>query len=287
MQYPKMNLIMATLGRSDEIIILLDSLLSQSYKNFDLTIVDQNDDDRVEKIYNQYKDKLDLLYYQCDKKGLSLGRNIGLKHISGDIIAFPDDDCEYEINTLEKVVGFFEKNPDYGFYTCNTKEKNGTNAVFETKKKNCDIGILNLLNVGISFTIFVRSETFAGFSFDEKLGVGAAFGSGEESDLLLYLIKNKQKGKYHAGHYIFHPGKTETPQRVYSYSLGFGALFKKALLVYRLYPLFFIFLYRISRNIVKLCLRPGDKIARALVAGRLNGFLQYKPSGKKIENNSN
>jgi len=271
----RFSLIMATLGRSGEIITLLDSLLLQSYKNFELIIIDQNDDDIVDKIYNQYKDKLDLHYYRCDKKGLSLGRNRGLEHISGDIVAFPDDDCEYETDTLEKAADFFEKNPHYSFYTCNTKERNGNNAVLETREKNCDIGIFNFLSVGISFTIFVRSETVAGFSFDEQLGVGAAFGSAEESDLLLYLIKNKKKGRYHAAHYIYHPGKTETPQRVYSYSLGFGALFKKALLVYRLYLMFFIFLYRIARNIVKLCLRPGDKITRALVAGRLNGFFRY------------
>jgi glycosyltransferase involved in cell wall biosynthesis len=277
MYHTKFSLIMTTLGRTNEIIILLDSLLSQSYKNFELIIIDQNDDDRVDKIYNQYKDKLDLRYYRCEKKGLSLGRNIGLKYISGDIIAFPDDDCEYETGTLEKADEFFEKNQNYSFYTCNTKEKNGNNAALETKKKDCDIGILNLLSVGISFTIFIRSEALAGFSFDEQLGVGAAYGSGEESDLLLYLIKNKKKGKYHAGHYIYHPGKTETPQRVYSYSLGFGALFKKALLVYRLYPMFFIFLYRIFRNMIKLCLRPGNKITRSLVSGRLNGFSKYTP----------
>jgi len=268
---------MATLGRSDEIIILLDSLLSQSYKNFELIIIDQNDDKRVEKIYSQYKDKFDVHYYRCGKKGLSLGRNIGLKYVSGDIIAFPDDDCEYETGTLEKIAGFFEENPVYSFYTCNTKEKNGDNAVLKTGKNDCDIGISNFLSIGISFTIFIRSEAIAGFSFDEQLGVGAFFSSAEESDLLLYLIKNKNKGKYHAKHYIYHPEKAETPQRVYSYSLGFGALFKKALLVYRIYPMFFLFLYRISRNILKLCLHPGDKITRALVMGRLSGFLQYKP----------
>jgi glycosyltransferase involved in cell wall biosynthesis len=279
---------MSTLGRSDEIIILLDSLLLQSYKNFELIIIDQNDDDRVEKIYNQYKERLDVHYYRCDRKGLSLGRNIGLEHVSGGIIAFPDDDCEYEADTLDKIAGFFEENSGYSFYTCNTKEKEINNAALETKKKDCDIGICNFLSVGISFTIFVRSEAIAGFLFDEQLGVGTAFGSAEESDLLLYLIKNKRKGKYHAAHYIYHPGKTETPQRVYSYSLGFGALFRKALLVYRMYPMFFIFLYRIARNITKLCLRPGDKIARALVTGRLSGFLKYKSLAKvkKIENNS-
>jgi len=273
---------MATLGRDKEPALFLESLKNQTYTNYELIIVDQNEDDIIDKVVSAYN--MDIKVLKSSTKGLSFNRNIGLKHISGDIIAFPDDDCEYETDTLEKVVEFFEKNPNYGFYTCNTKEKNGNNAVLETKKKDCDIGISNFLSVGISFTIFVRSEAIRGFSFDEQLGVGAAFGSGEESDLLLFLIKNKKMGRYHATHFIYHPGKTETLQRVYSYSLGFGALFKKALLTYRLYPIFFIFLYKIFRNIIKLCLRPGDKITRALVKGRLNGFLSFKPSARMVYN---
>jgi glycosyltransferase involved in cell wall biosynthesis len=280
----KFSLVMATLGRSDEIIILLDSLLLQSHKEFELIIIDQNDDYRVKKIYDQYMNKLNLQYYRCDKKGLSLARNIGLKYVSGEIVAFPDDDCEYESNTLEKVIEVFEKNPDYSFYTCNTIEKNGNKSVLQTINKDCYIGISNFLSTGISFTIFVRSQAISGFTFDEQMGVGAVFGSAEESDLLLYLIKNKKKGKYHAAHFIYHPGKTENIQRVYSYSLGYGALFKKALLVYCFYSMFFAFLYRITRNIIKLCLHPTNKTTRTLISGRLKGFFLYKPLVKnKVE----
>jgi glycosyltransferase involved in cell wall biosynthesis len=279
----KFSLILCTYGRSDEIVIFLESLILQSYKYFELIIIDQNDDDRIEKIYNEYKSNFIIHYYRNIKKGLSHCRNIGLRHITGDIIAFPDDDCEYEIDTLEKAAGFFEEHPIYSFYTCNTKEKNGCNPVLKSKNNNCDIKYFNILNLGISFTIFVRSESIENFSFDEQLGVGAFFGSGEESDLLLYLIKRKEKGKYHAEHYVCHPGKTETPQRVYSYSMGFGALFKKALIVYHFYPMFFIFLYRVFRNIVKLCLHPCDKNAFALVTGRLSGFIKYKSSIKNYK----
>jgi glycosyltransferase involved in cell wall biosynthesis len=242
-----------------------------------LIIVDQNDDDRVFKIYEQYKEKLDFKYLKCGRRGISIGRNTGLEHITGDIIAFPDDDCEYETDTLEKVIVFLNENQDYGFYTCNTKEKYGSNSVLKTQKKDCNIRIGNFLSAAVSITIFVRSEAFTGFLFDEQLGVGAAFGSGEESDLLLYLIKNKKKGRYHAAHFIYHPGKTENTQRVYSYSLGYGALFKKAMFVYHFYIMFFIFLYRITRNIIKLCLHPSDKNIRSLIRGRLGGFFKYKP----------
>ena len=273
----KFSLIMATLGRSDEIIAMLDSLLLQNYTNFELIIVDQNEDDRVKVIYDEYRSKLDLRYFYCREKGLSKARNMGLKYITGNIVAFPDDDCEYEYDTLLKVTAFFEENNEYNFYTCNTKEKNGGKSVLDTSKNDCIVTVSNLMSVGISFTIFVRSAAIAAFSFDEQLGVGAFFGSGEESDLLLYLIRNNNIGMYHSGHFIYHPQKKETAERVYSYSLGFGAVYKKSLCVYRFYTMFFIFLYRILRNIGKLCLHPSDKTARYLVKGRTAGFLKYRP----------
>lgn len=54
------TLIVATLGRSDEIRRLFDSLLMQSYKEFDVIIVDQNSDNRVFKIYNEYKNRMSI-----------------------------------------------------------------------------------------------------------------------------------------------------------------------------------------------------------------------------------
>jgi glycosyltransferase involved in cell wall biosynthesis len=276
MQDNKFSLVMATLGRSDEIVIFLESLRSQTYKNFELILVDQNDDNRVYDLYIKYKDRIDIHYCRSGKKGLSLNRNTGLAYVSGGITAFPDDDCEYEKDTLEKAAVFFDANPGYGFYTCNTKEKNGRGAVLEAEKQDCDITIYNLMRTGISFTIFTRTGALGNFRFDEQLGVGAEYGSGEESDLLLFLIKNKQRGRYHSRNFIYHPEKSDIPERVYSYSRGFGALYKKAVQVYRFYPLLLVFLYRISRTIIKLIFFKNKSASAALIKGRFDGFIGYK-----------
>jgi glycosyltransferase involved in cell wall biosynthesis len=268
---------MATLGRSDEIIILLESLLLQSYKNFELIIVDQNNDDRVTKIFEQYKNKLDLHYYPCDKKGLSLGRNIGLAHISGDIIAFPDDDCEYDHNTLERINIFFSQNINNNFYTCNTKEKHSELSILSGTSGDTIVSLNNIMHVGISFTIFVRATAIKYFAFDEQLGVGAEFGSGEESDLLFFLLKNKNKGFYHSEHYIFHPSKQETIEKAFHYGKGYGALHKKVVVVYRFYRYLFYFLLTLLKETIKICFYPYSKERVSTLRGRIFGFYHYKP----------
>lgn len=267
---------MATLGRSDEIIVLLDSLLAQTYKNFELIIVDQNEDDRVKKIYEEYKEKIDLKYFHNTVKGLSVNRNIGLSHISGDIVAFPDDDCVYEADTLEKVVSFFSSNAGYSFYTCNTKDIHGSGSILKTKSTDADISIFNFMNIGISFTIFVRSSSIRSFTFDTRLGLGTSFSSGEESDLLLFLLKQKNKGWYHANNYIYHPVKSEIPEKAFQYGTGFGAIYKKSIISYGFIILLPVFALRLLKGVMNIIIHKDRNLRYASLVGRLTGFLQYK-----------
>lgn len=103
------SLIMPTLNRYDDIYLLMDSLENQTYKNFELIVVDQNDNSKVKEIVDKYIDKLDIKYIKSSKKGLSYNRNVGIDNAVGQIIGFPDDDCVYENDTLEKVINFFNK----------------------------------------------------------------------------------------------------------------------------------------------------------------------------------
>ena len=96
----RFSLIMGTYGRGEVICGFLESLKNQNYDNFELIVVDQNPDDQVEKICRGYSSHFEIKYLETDKPGLSHARNIGLKHISGDIVTFPDDDCEYPPGSL-------------------------------------------------------------------------------------------------------------------------------------------------------------------------------------------
>lgn len=51
----KVSLILATLGRYEEVKIFLDSLLNQTYKDFEVVIVDQNEDGSLDKLVQEYR----------------------------------------------------------------------------------------------------------------------------------------------------------------------------------------------------------------------------------------
>src|SRR5688500_3859694 len=106
----KVSLVTGTLGtRSDQIAVLLTSLASGTHRNIELVIVDQGQD------YNRLSALLleprwFRILHLSSKPGLSRARNLGLAHITGDIVAFPDDDGWYPETLLSSVVERFRSN---------------------------------------------------------------------------------------------------------------------------------------------------------------------------------
>lgn len=275
------SLIMPTLNRFDDIYIFMDSLLEQTYKNFELIVVDQNDNNKVKEIVDKYVDRLDIKYIKSNKKGLSYNRNIGIAAAQGKILAFPDDDCAYKPDTIEKAINFFEKNKEYKIYSCKTMDFNEVDTFKRMYNGTCDINSLNVMDTITSITFFVLFEDKDYLMFDERLGVGGEFGAGEEVDYILELLSRGYKGRYFGDDIIYHPAKKhskskEKYQRDFNYGRGFGALCKKEI-VYRKNKKFIkIMAYKIIRNIGGIVLNKDRDYHTATIKGRINGFKEYK-----------
>ena len=104
------DLVVATIGRTEELARLLETLAAQSSRDFRVILIDQNDDGRLEPIIERYRDDIDLIHL-ASKPGLSRARNVGLRSLQADVIAFPDDDCWYPPDLLGRVADFLGRNP--------------------------------------------------------------------------------------------------------------------------------------------------------------------------------
>jgi glycosyltransferase involved in cell wall biosynthesis len=110
---PLISLIVATLGRSTEMERFLEHADKQSYCKFEVIVVeDQNSDGRLEDIIKRYESRMAIIHLRCSP-GLSKARNAGIRVSSGEIIAFPDDDCWYSPSLLESIVTLFGKNTNW------------------------------------------------------------------------------------------------------------------------------------------------------------------------------
>lgn len=112
----------------------VESVLAQSYSNFELIVVDDGSDDDIATALTPYRDAVRLLTQE--NRGVSAARNAGAAQARGKYIAFLDSDDLWLPEKLTRQVSFFEANPEAG--VCQTEEiwiKNGRRH--NPRKKHC------------------------------------------------------------------------------------------------------------------------------------------------------
>ena len=175
----KVSLILATKGRVEEFAKCVHSLSRQTGAEVELIVVDQNRDDRLQPILAALP--FPVLHLRSEP-GLSRARNAGLTAATGDIVAFPDDDCWYPDDLLSRVADFFAKNPAADGLTGRSEDGEGKASGGSFSMQPSPVTVRDVWKMGISYTIFLRAAVCAAVGpFDEELGVGAGtrFGSGK------------------------------------------------------------------------------------------------------------
>jgi len=284
----KFSLILCTLGRYKEVKEFLDSLKEQTYKDFELIVVDQNENDKLKLLMENYKLYFDIKYFKVNFKGLSKARNFGLKYVNGDIVAFPDDDCKYFPNTLRNVANFFKRHPDIDFLSGLPVDENFNSSASYFLNKRTEIKGKNVLKTITSYTIFIRKKSLKNIRFDEQLGVGSKFGSAEETDFIYNIIRKGERGMYIPDVIkVYHSNKAicneYTIKKAAYYALGFGAFFKKNFILTRDWELFPSFLrYMVMSSFIRIIFSTARfnlceiKVHTVTLVNKWKGFLKYK-----------
>ncbi|WP_158899665.1 glycosyltransferase family 2 protein [Burkholderia sp. L27(2015)] len=235
----KISLLLATLGRTEQLKFFLEKVRAQSYQNFEIVIVDQNADNRLDALLASHGGNLAIKHLHC-APGLSKARNVGLKSCDGDIIAFPDDDCWYPPNLLARVMRLL--NSDYDGVTGRQLDSKDRDSGPRYDRKDGPITLFNVWGRGISSCIFLKRHAVEAVGeFDETLGVGAGtpYGSGEETDYLIRVVKGGFRLNYLPDLFVRHPPSEQVItskmlERTYFYGAGMGYVLRK-----HHYPLWF------------------------------------------------
>ena len=97
--------------------IAVESVLSQSFQDFELIIVDDGSTDSTKTLIKEYLNfsrKIHYLYQE--NKGPASARNKGIKKAKGEFICFLDSDDRYRINKLEITYEFIKKFPQFKIF---------------------------------------------------------------------------------------------------------------------------------------------------------------------------
>ena len=106
MKEPKLSVIIAVYNTEKYVEKCLDSLLSQTYSNIELVVVNDCSTDGSLKILKKYAKKYDniILIDNKQNKGLSYSRNVGLENASGEYTGYIDSDDYIDPNYYEKLM---------------------------------------------------------------------------------------------------------------------------------------------------------------------------------------
>ncbi len=109
---PEISVVMAVYNREEYVSRAIESILNQTYKDFEFILVDDGSTDGSSDIIKHYayKDKR-IKYIRQDNSGLAHARNAGANYAQGKYIAFMDDDDISIPERLEKQLRFIENNP--------------------------------------------------------------------------------------------------------------------------------------------------------------------------------
>lgn len=187
------SLVLATYGRCDDVGRMLDSLAEQTYRHFEVLVVDQNADDRLlPHLERGIALGMKIMHLREKVPGLSAARNRGIAEAKGQIIGFPDDDCWYEPQTLGAVFQALAESSEIDGIAGYWMEQ------LAASKEPPPLGEFNKANwlrfkgrEASSITLFIKKRAFLHWgNFDTRLGVGQWYGAGEETDLVMRFLTN-------------------------------------------------------------------------------------------------
>ena len=166
-KYPLVSFVVPTHNRADLLGECIESLVSQTYNNIEIIIIDDHSVDNTSEILRNFNTKYNYIkYFINDGKGVSSARNLGIKKASGEYIAFMDDDdvCE-PFRIEEQMKPLIDNNFNYDFIAHGFSTVNENNEII--KKNNY---LLKTDSIGFTVRWLVRKKLLnevGGFDVDQ------------------------------------------------------------------------------------------------------------------------
>jgi glycosyltransferase involved in cell wall biosynthesis len=116
---PKVSVIMAVLNGEGFIDEAIQSVVDQTSKNVELVVVDDGSTDRTRDRVDAFRDRLEVRYVRHEiPRGIAPSMNDGVRHATGELIAFLDHDDAWLPEFLQTQTSYLDEHPDVGMVHC-------------------------------------------------------------------------------------------------------------------------------------------------------------------------
>ncbi len=130
---PLVSVVIPTYNRADLIRRAIDSVLSQSYQNWEIIVVDDNSQDRTAEVVQTIADGDRPIHYYRHPTNLggSAARNTGIKEAQGEYIAFLDSDDVWLPQKLELQLKAITQKSDRGRVVSYTRFQKSSSVFYQ------------------------------------------------------------------------------------------------------------------------------------------------------------
>ncbi len=173
MKHPYFSVIIPTHNRKDFLQIAVNSVLNQTFSDYELLIIDDGSTDKTNQLIKElYQNNEKLNYIFQPHQGVSSARNTGIKNAKGEFIVFLDSDDRFCRQKLQVSFDYIKKYPEYKiFHTDEVWYQKGkllpqkdyhkkpTGFIFEQSLKLCCVS---------PSTAVVKKEVFSNIGFFDE-----------------------------------------------------------------------------------------------------------------------
>ncbi len=172
----KVSVVIPFFNRPEKTINAIKSVLKQSYKNFEIVLVNDGSTEDISKLAKFIKGRKNIKYFEMKKNsGPGAARNVGIKKSSGDYIAFLDSDDEFLESKLEEQLLSMHRHNRNISYTSYIRRYDGEDEIIYDEAltgivvpriiSNCSIATPTVV---VKKNLLIDNEIF----FNEKLMAG-------------------------------------------------------------------------------------------------------------------
>jgi glycosyltransferase involved in cell wall biosynthesis len=236
---PTLAVVIATRNRDDAIVRCCRSVLATPDRDLEVAVVDQSDDDSTVSALAELLADPRLRHHRSASRGLAAGRNAGFRLTSAPVVAMTDDDCEVASDWIREVRRVFGRDPrtSLAFGSVLAAPHDASRGFIPSCPVADEIVGTRLRDKvrldGMGACMAMRRDVWQAFGgFDELLGAGTSFLSGEETDFCLRaLLAGHAVGvtpRMVVVHHGFRP-HADAGALGFGYWYGTGAAFAKLL----------------------------------------------------------
>lgn len=214
MMTPKISVIVPVYNVEKYLHRCIDSILSQTFKDFELLLIDDGSPDNCGKICDEYAQQDNRVrVFHKPNGGVSSARNLGLDNARGEWIAFVDSDDYVEVDYLDELVSYSRRyDVDYVLTLNTIKEYTNDSCLILQPSNYSDLfSLYRILKYGSPWAKLFKNELIKSlnlrFNTNIHMGEDAMFG-------LHYLMGTKNIAIIQSNRYIYDQSRPDSLTKI-------------------------------------------------------------------------